>query len=243
MKTLSNKLTKNPFISVICCLHGNEKFGLRVFQALKKQINLYPNLQLIIANEEAIKINKRFVEQDLNRSFPGQPQGNHETKLADKILKKIQKSHYVLDVHTTISKTGFLTPIFAKRNKNINRIINLLPSENIIFIQPPLADLSLIGNVENGLSLEFSKEETKGKKAIETIKKLIGNLYAKQINKPIKRQLFFVNGTISKEIKIPKNAKNFQLIKKHKIYPFLLKESSYKNNQGLKADKKTQELI
>jgi succinylglutamate desuccinylase len=243
MKIIINRKITKPFVSVVCCLHGNEKFGLRIFNALKKQINRYPGLQLIVANEEAIKINKRFVDQDLNRSFPGRPQGNHETKLAYKILKKVFQSDYVLDIHTTVSAAGFLTPIFAKQNKNTQRIINLLPEEKIVMVRQPLANLSLIGNVKNGVSLEFGKKEAKGKPAVKTVMELIENLYAGQTNRPRQRQIFCVNGVIPKETKLPTKAKNFQLVKKYKFYPVLLKDASYIGNQGLKANKKIQKLI
>ena len=56
-------------ILVIGGMHGNEMLGIDLVKSLQE--NPLENIDSVLANEEAIKINKRFVEQDLNRSFPG----------------------------------------------------------------------------------------------------------------------------------------------------------------------------
>ncbi|MBS3094157.1 succinylglutamate desuccinylase/aspartoacylase family protein, partial [Candidatus Pacearchaeota archaeon] len=68
---------------IICCLHGNEIYGLEVC----KDQSLFP---FILANEKALKENKRFIDSDLNRSFPGKADGNYEERRAFELTKKLK---------------------------------------------------------------------------------------------------------------------------------------------------------
>ena len=237
MKILKHPKTKVPFLSLVVCQHGNEQLGLKIFDALAKIIDRYPGLQLIIANEEAVKINKRCVEQDLNRSYPGNPKGKLEARLAHRLLKEVAGSEYVLDVHTTVSDAGFLTPIFGKRSKQTHSVINNLPSKKIVFIRKTLVKCSLIGNVVGGVSLEFGKEQF-SQKSVDLTLKLVEDLYAKTKRAKKEREIFYVSGIIPASTPLPKNAKNFVKVPGKNIYPILLKESAYMGNQGLKGTRK-----
>ena len=55
-------------ILVIGGMHGNEMLGIDLVKSLQE--DPLENIDSVLANEEAIKVNKRFVKQDLNRSFP-----------------------------------------------------------------------------------------------------------------------------------------------------------------------------
>lgn len=237
MKILKHPDTKIPFLSLVCCQHGNEQLGLKIFDALAKIIHRYPGLQLIIANEEAIKINKRCVEQDLNRSYPGNLNGKLEARLAYRLLKEVAGSEYVLDVHTTVSDAGFLTPIFGKRSKQTHAVINALPSKKIVFIRKALVKCSLIGNVTGGVSLEFGKKQF-SQTSIDITLKLIEDLYRGKSHPKKIREIFYIKGIIPASLPLPKNAKNFIKVSGKNLYPVLLKESSYMGNQGLYGSKK-----
>ncbi len=60
--------TKN--ILVVISTHGNEKIGQEVV-AILKQRGLDELFDCLVANPKAAKINERFIEKDLNRSYPG----------------------------------------------------------------------------------------------------------------------------------------------------------------------------
>ncbi len=94
---------------LICCLHGNEGFGLDVSRAQ----SLFP---FVLANEKALKENKRFIDVDLNRCFPGKKNGNYEDKRAVEILEKLEAFDYVLDMHSS-SNSCLLFGIITKPNK------------------------------------------------------------------------------------------------------------------------------
>lgn len=243
MKIYKQPETKTPFLTVVACQHGNEPFGLRVIEALKPKLDSLPGLQLIIANEEALAINERGTEGDLNRSYPGDPNGNHESRLAHELLGLVKDSQYVLDIHTSVSSCGFLVPIIAERNERTDRIINHLPSANIVTVQKPLADTSLIGNVQGGLSLEFQESLTGDSKAVNLTLQLIEQLYTDAQAPKRERQLFTVTGILPKELQLPETAKDFELVPELNLYPVLLKDASYMGNQGLKATKKETVLM
>ena len=53
-------------ILIISETHGNEKIGTRIMQKIK----LNSSFDWIIGNEKASKINKRFIESNMNRIAP-----------------------------------------------------------------------------------------------------------------------------------------------------------------------------
>ena len=91
MKILLNILT-----------HGDERIGLKVAQEIQR-FKIDKNLFSVqIANQKAYKKNKRFIHQDLNRSFPGKKTGNHEETLAYKLTPLIKSADLVIDIHSTL---------------------------------------------------------------------------------------------------------------------------------------------
>ena len=69
-----------------------------------------------LTDEEALTLNVRGVEDDFNRSYPRDPQGHHESRLARHLLERVKDSTYLLDIHTSVSSCGFLVPIIAQLN-------------------------------------------------------------------------------------------------------------------------------
>ncbi|MFB6176388.1 MAG: succinylglutamate desuccinylase/aspartoacylase family protein, partial [Halobaculum sp.] len=88
-----------PEYSVVACLHGDETCGLRAVEHLRRRRDeLREPLRLVVANERAVDAGVRAVDTDLNRAFPGDPDGEtHEERLAVEVLDA------VLDLHSTVS--------------------------------------------------------------------------------------------------------------------------------------------
>ncbi|RYX78628.1 hypothetical protein EON76_02795 [bacterium] len=85
---------------VIGGMHGNETLGLEVVKLF--QDNPVNQVDTLLANEQAIKANCRFVGRDLNRSFPGDSKSSeYEPRRAAQILKRSKKYDIVLDFHNT----------------------------------------------------------------------------------------------------------------------------------------------
>ncbi|MEF8880264.1 MAG: succinylglutamate desuccinylase/aspartoacylase family protein [Candidatus Nanohaloarchaea archaeon] len=90
--------------AVIGSVHGDEPAGREAIkQVLAKNYSYAKPVKFVIANEEALAQNERFLDSDLNRSFPGDPESeSREERLAAEILEEVGDSR-VLDIHTTRS--------------------------------------------------------------------------------------------------------------------------------------------
>jgi predicted deacylase len=90
-----------PVVGVVGLVHGNEPCG---GYAIDKLMNIKPKkgtLILIKANTEAEKVNKRYVETNLNRAFPGKEDGKIEERIAYELFPFVQMCDYLLDLHST----------------------------------------------------------------------------------------------------------------------------------------------
>ena len=87
-------------VLVIGGMHGNEPLGLEVIKLFNNKA--VKGVDTVLANEEAIKNNRRFIKTDLNRSFPGNTKGNdYEKRRAAALLQMCKRYDVVLDFHNT----------------------------------------------------------------------------------------------------------------------------------------------
>ena len=85
-------------------VHGNEKTWVWVVQKFidSWRVPDRGELVFIIANEQAIAENIRYIDQDLNRCFGIQNRGLwNERNLAKELETYIQEADYLLDIHNT----------------------------------------------------------------------------------------------------------------------------------------------
>jgi hypothetical protein len=94
----------DPSYAVVACLHGDEPCGRRAVEFLQDRAPaLAEPLRLVVANERAVAAGRRSVDEDLNRAFPGDPDGDtHESRLAAEVLAAVEGTT-VLDLHSTVS--------------------------------------------------------------------------------------------------------------------------------------------
>lgn len=234
MKIHQSNNTTKPFLTIVACQHGNEPFGLRVLDALTQNLSRFPNLQLIIANEEALALNVRGIDGDLNQSFPGDPSGNHEEQLAHHLLELIHPSTFVLDIHTSVSHCGRLLPIVTTLNERTRTLINLLDARRLLLVEQPLASRSLIAQVEGGLSLEF-EGALADDISIQMIVQLVEDLYSKKQNTPREREVYRVTDVLPTDLPELTTAQDFDYLDAHKCYPVLINRNPTLGSQGLKA--------
>ncbi len=93
-----------PEFTVIGSIHGDEPAGKKAIEKiLDSGLEFKKPVKFIIANEKALEKDERFLEADLNRSFPGNKNsGKYEERLAAELIEEIGDSK-VLDLHTTHS--------------------------------------------------------------------------------------------------------------------------------------------
>lgn len=87
-------------VLVIGGMHGNEPLGIGVVERLRARP--LPGVDTLLANEQAIALNSRFAETDLNRAFPGNKRAlQYEPRRATQVLEATAAYDLVLDFHNT----------------------------------------------------------------------------------------------------------------------------------------------
>jgi len=155
-------------IAIVACVHGNEPYGLEVGK------NLPSSCSFFIANEKALRENKRFIDTDLNRCFPGKIDGNHEEYLAYQLTKNLKSFDYVIDLHSTPQNCEMFG-ILTKPNKEKMRLAKLLGLKRIVIMTQEYASgKALIDVVECGISLEIGPHQSNeiSKQALAAINNL-----------------------------------------------------------------------
>ena len=93
-----------PEVAIVGGIHGDEPCGPAAVEALlAADLTVERPVKLIVANERAIARGVRFVDEDLNRAFPGDPDADtHEGRLAHELLAEIRGCD-ILSLHSTQS--------------------------------------------------------------------------------------------------------------------------------------------
>jgi succinylglutamate desuccinylase len=93
-----------PEVAVVGGIHGDEPCGpAAVERTLAADLEYERPVVFVVANEEAIAEEVRYLEEDLNRAFPGDPDGDtHESRLAAE-LGDLLAGCETLSLHSTQS--------------------------------------------------------------------------------------------------------------------------------------------
>lgn len=93
-----------PGYTIVGSVHGDEPCGKKAIERfLSEDWEVRKPVRFIIANEEALSRNERFLDTDLNRSFPGDEDSDkHEERLAARLLEEVEGTR-VVDLHSTRS--------------------------------------------------------------------------------------------------------------------------------------------
>ncbi len=96
-----------PEVAVVGAIHGDEPCGARAIDRLIREgPSVERPIKLIIANEEALAENERYLDEDLNRAFPGDPNADtHEGRLAHRVQSELTGCT-TLAIHSTQSYAG-----------------------------------------------------------------------------------------------------------------------------------------
>ena len=191
--------------AIVCCVHGNEKYGLEVARRMKRRVAYF------IANKEAAKRNVRFIDADLNRSFPGNPYGNHEERIAFELAAKLAEFDYVVDLHSSSNSC----PLFGIITKpdNISLAMKLGLERLVVMPRSFAKGKALIDHAKSGISLEIGPH--KGKDNAELVERALINLLDNKGPAP-KINVYEVFGSVKKT---SENVfiKNFQDVKQGQL--------------------------
>lgn len=142
-------------VLVIGGMHGNETLGLGVVKLFQSKPVL--GVDTLLANEQAIEANTRFVGQDLNRSFPGDIEGKeYEPRRAAEILEKAKSYDVVLDFHNTYCSENDCGFVGDTASATLTDVAWVLGLDKVI-----VADYDCINKAANNcLSVEVSLDST-----------------------------------------------------------------------------------
>ncbi len=223
----------------VVCQHGNEKLPFKVIKKYKSQISF------ILANKKAYVQSVRFVETDLNRSFPGKTYGSYEERLATKLLVELRDYQEIVDLHTATCNT----PIFAIITKLTSchlDLIKRLGISRIVYLGESIASGgALIDCVRCGVSIECGNERSK--RTANDIDTALSN-FMKSGGVALRSEYYYVYKilpTSSKQPRLPKEARNFHKISLagKEFYPILARERNYKGILCLMAKKITYDQL
>jgi predicted deacylase len=147
---------EHPTHAVVACVHGEESCGWRAIQKFKQSDHsLNQPVKFILANERAFKQGQRFIDVDMNRVFPGDPDSeNHEERIAYKLESELEGLK-ALDIHSTVSEEA----PFAFTTSFENSELDLARSTGL----DKVVDMGYAGGMSpeiNSVSVELSR--TKG---------------------------------------------------------------------------------
>jgi len=174
-------------LAIVCCLHGNERYGFEV----SKNQSFFP---FFLSNKKAFIENKRFIDTDLNRCFPGKIDGNHEEKLAYNLIKRLKDFYYIIDIHSSSNNCPMFGIITKPNNEKIE-FAKLLGLKKLVIMPEFFASgKALIDFVDCGISIEVGPHNRK--ENVEEASLLIKNIIENKINEDM--EIFEVFNIIKK---------------------------------------------
>ncbi len=237
--------------------HGNEKLGNKVVKAIKKIPISKGGLIINVANQRALKLNKRFCDEDLNRCFPGNPNGNYEQRRAHELLPLIKSVDVVLDIHSTTTDLRDTIIVTQLKDKTRNYIKRIGP--RYVLVMNATKNNALISNAKIGIGFEYGKDNDARALAntvggIKNLLSYLGMIEHQIVKNRSKINYFNVYEAVSKPkgAKLLNSVKNYKLIKKgwpfatigkkyfitaeKDFYPILFGEKRYKDIFGFAGD-------
>lgn len=192
-------------ILLICCLHGNENYGLEV--ARKSE------LDFVIGNPFALEKNVRFIDDDLNRVFPGREDGNCEERLAFELTKKLKEYSFIIDLHSSSNICPLFGIITKPTREKVEFAKRLGLRRLVLMIENYSSGRALIDFCRCGISLEVGPHERK-ENVLEALNLITNFLENKNIDDEL--EIFEVFGVVAqkhKNIKI----NNFNTVRKGQV--------------------------
>lgn len=210
-------------VLVIGGMHGNEPLGLEVAKLFQKRP--IKNVGVVLANEQAISTNSRFVGQDLNRSFPGKAKSKeYEPRRAAQLLQVAKKYDVVLDFHNTYCPNNDCGFVGERAAQNLYDIAWLLDLDKVI-----VADYDCMNKyATNCLSVEISLDSLLNRSVLwyERIK-MLSKLDSLNVQPKVEKYRFVYRMTLEDRTRLDLSSKE--------LVAFQAMDNSIAKQMGVKS--------
>jgi len=186
-------------ILLIGATHGDEPLGVQVIERLI-DLGFENYFDVLIGNPKALNKNLRYLEFDLNRAYPGDPNSPFfEKRLAYDNLKIAQKYKYIIHIHE--ASKGLDDFIIVPRNE-IGKCfpVNCLTLGKVLLWPTPKGPLGDV--LENCVELEFgSKGRNRGELIEAGVSEIMSFIKALRscTETPKNKEIFTVYGSLKTE--------------------------------------------
>lgn len=211
---------------IIVATHGDEKIGIAVVKILgKKGYGKY--FDYLVANPRALKQNKRFIDFDLNRAYPGRQNSPlYEMRQARKNLMQAKNYRYIIDIHeASAGQDNFI--IVPRRKISSFFPLEFINLRRVLLWPSPKGPMSQI--LKNAVELEFGMRNKKREVVVLKASKIIGSFimlaFPKSLRIEKEKEFYYVYGKLLVgDGSGDKKLKDFRMteIEKEKFYPLLV---------------------
>lgn len=139
--------------------HGDEPIGRLALEDIKQRTGT--TFESIVGNPRATAKQTRFIDSDLNRVFPGDPQSKlYEVRRAAEIVRLVSQYDYVIDLHGTTAKAGIFVIVTKPTPANL-KLAGALPVERIVIWESSLRNSTgpLTSAVKCGVEIEAGPKD------------------------------------------------------------------------------------
>lgn len=146
-----------PELAVVGSVHGDEPTGVRaMFRVLEASPTFERAVKFIVANPPAAVAHRRYLDEDMNRVFPGSPDAEaRERRLAAQLLAETEGCT-ILSIHTTHATTEPVAFVTSGHPRSLE-IAARLPLDYVVN-ERPIVD-SAFSSAEGVVSVEAGKPE------------------------------------------------------------------------------------
>ena len=218
--------TKGPVITIMGGIHGDEFCGYKAVEYFMKNINTINKgtLNLVVANQLAIKQNKRAVNYNMNRIFrdklPEQIKATYEYKRSLRIKEILDQSDILIDLHSSVE--GSQPFVICEENglelaSSVN-VKNILT--NIDAFHPGSTDGYMNNRSKIGICIEcgYKRDPESTNFAVSAVESILVKLGMVDLDlkmKKYKQDVFrseYIYMAKSNEFTIPKKYTDFDII-------------------------------
>lgn len=209
-------------ILLIVSTHGDEKIGLEIIKKLIDK-GYKDDFDFLIANPKAMILNKRYVDSDLNRSYPGDKNSDkYEERRASQIFNITKDYKYIIDIHE--AREGYRDfIIIARQSIPKNLPINIIDLDKVLLWPEPQGPLSEV--LDNVIELEFGVKNRKRKDILQKGSRIIEG-FINNIESLTEKDVYYVYGDLRAGDFEGEELKDFNeaTIRDESFYPLLVNQ-------------------